>query len=128
MARSITLLTTPKQAETIQLACENGRPWLVLRGSQDNAPADTKGVTLGELRGVPPKSAVAAVTPPPAVDAHDPFAAPTTRPADLSAFKTTAQRTVQVIRGVTESSVTFEVPAPPTALSATDTGPAVGGH
>jgi hypothetical protein len=37
----------------------------------------------------------------------------------------TEQRIVQVIRGVVESSVTFEMPAPPTALSATDTSPAV---
>jgi hypothetical protein len=35
---------------------------------------------------------------------------------------------VQVIRGVTESSITFDLPAPQTALSATDTSPAVGGH
>jgi pilus assembly protein CpaB len=49
-ARSITLLVTPKEAETIELAISTGKTRLLLRGTSDNGPADSDGVTFAELR------------------------------------------------------------------------------
>ena len=49
-ARSITLLVTPDQARIVELAGHMGNPRFVLRGSRDNDPSGTEGVTLTELR------------------------------------------------------------------------------
>lgn len=49
--RSVTLLVTPSQAEAVELACNSGRPRLVLRGGMDNELAMTMGVTSSFLRG-----------------------------------------------------------------------------
>lgn len=106
--RSVTLLTTPQEAEAIQLANTVGRPWLLLRGGKDDAKVETSGITLASLRG---KGA--------AIDHKDPFIAvsnpmptsisPTTRPGDQVALNT---RTVQVIRGGNESTVAIPLPTP----------------
>jgi pilus assembly protein CpaB len=65
MARSVTLLVTPKQAELIDLATHTGTPRLVLRGSRDSK-ADisdelSEGVTVAELRGAPRESWTAVI-------------------------------------------------------------------
>lgn len=49
--RSVTLLVTPSEAEAVELACNSGRPRLVLRSSADKSDAPTAGVTSSNLRG-----------------------------------------------------------------------------
>lgn len=51
MVRSVTLLATTEQAATIDLASHLGSPRLVLRNTLDEKHADSKGVTVAELRG-----------------------------------------------------------------------------
>lgn len=51
LARSVTVLATQEQAETIDLVTHMGSPRLVLRNSLDNRVNGGKGVTLAELRG-----------------------------------------------------------------------------
>jgi pilus assembly protein CpaB len=48
--KSVTLLTTPKEAEMIELAAATGRPRLVLRSGGDNETGTSEGVTVAELR------------------------------------------------------------------------------
>lgn len=111
LPRSVTLLASPKQAELIQLASDNGRPWLVLRGGKDNAPVAAPGVTLAELRGKP-ANADNGSKPVPVVQVQMPMAAPTTRPVEAQAEPDAKiRRTVQLIRGSSESQVIFEMPA-----------------
>ncbi len=102
--RSVTLLVTSKQAESIQLSTVAGRPWLVLRGQSDNAIAPSVGTTLTDLRGTtspgnlfggfqPAQVAVA-----PKTTTSD----PTTRP--IAAWAPT--RSVHTIRATVEHTVT----------------------
>lgn len=60
VARNVTLLVTPRQAEVIDLAAHTGAPRLVLRGSNgkddDVADASGDGITLAELRGAAKES------------------------------------------------------------------------
>jgi pilus assembly protein CpaB len=60
--KSVTLVTTPEQAEAIELATTNGRPRLVLRSGRDNAARESSGMTLAELRGSGETVASAPVT------------------------------------------------------------------
>jgi pilus assembly protein CpaB len=109
--RSVTLLCTPEEAEAIQLANTNGRPWLVLRGNKDDEKVETAGITLTGLRGSKMKNDA------PTGGKTDPFVpvsdiksfAPTTRPTAPTPIVMNT-RTVQVIRGGTESSVTITLP------------------
>jgi pilus assembly protein CpaB len=116
LPRSVTLLATPKEAEMIQLACESGRPWLVLRGGKDDAPVKTPGVTLAELRGKPadkdkPQGAEKNI---PVVQVQMPTTRPMARQEEAEAK---VRRTVQLIRGASESTVIFEMPAKMTVSS-----------
>jgi len=105
LARSVTLLVTPKDAEAIELATNIGRPRLVLRGGRDGKPSPAEGVTLAELKG---KRA----------DKNDPFEAPVVKPVELPTpatrpsepEKTTTMHTIKVIKAGNESAVQFEVP------------------
>jgi pilus assembly protein CpaB len=117
--KSVTLLTTPREAEAIELACSTGRPRLVLRPSTDSTADESQGITVAELRGGTRATA-------------DPFAfqptpvlIPTSQPTQTSVATPvietkpeprarTWQRKVQVIRGGQESIVTFEEVATPT--------------
>jgi Flp pilus assembly protein CpaB len=56
-AKSVTLLVTAKQAESVQLASLSGRPWLTLRGGSDNSIASLAGTTFADLRGAYPSIA-----------------------------------------------------------------------
>jgi pilus assembly protein CpaB len=100
--RSVTLLCTPEEAETIQLANTTGRPWLVLRGGKDDDKVETPGITLASLRGKA------------GAPAHkDPFIPvatfqPTTQPSNEVAMNT---RQVEVIRGGAASMVTIQLPS-----------------
>jgi pilus assembly protein CpaB len=115
--RSVTLLTTPKEAEAIELACATGRPRLVLRPSTDNATENTPGVTIAELRGSPRDadpfgaSPVALLTPAPTSQPVQ--TVPVMRIESKPAPRSTWQRKVQVIRGGQEGVVTFDEVATP---------------
>ncbi|MGH7213942.1 MAG: Flp pilus assembly protein CpaB [Tepidisphaeraceae bacterium] len=115
-ARSVTLLATPEQAETVELACTVGRPRLVLRGPKDEAANESDGVTLVELRGDKPakhtdpfltnlpEQFLRATPPRPAFDT----AAPATQPV---AMADPEFRSVTIIRAGSESTVKMELPA-----------------
>jgi hypothetical protein len=107
--RSVTLLCTPDEAEAIQLANTNGRPWLVLRGNKDEEKTETAGITLTGLRGGKFSNNNDRRTDPfvPVMDVKP--LSPTTRPVEPQPLAMNT-RTVQVIRGGTESSVTITLP------------------
>jgi pilus assembly protein CpaB len=119
--KSVTLLTTPREAEAIELACSTGRPRLVLRPSTDNASDESTGITVAELRGgsretndpfaYPPVPAVLSPTSQPI---QTTTVIPVTETIRPEPRVRTWQRKVQVIRGGQESIVTFEELATPT--------------
>ncbi|HWB52867.1 MAG TPA: Flp pilus assembly protein CpaB [Tepidisphaeraceae bacterium] len=51
VARSVTLVVTPKQAEMIELASNVGRPRLILRSGADSNLVEMGGVSLSQLEG-----------------------------------------------------------------------------
>jgi pilus assembly protein CpaB len=126
LARSVTLLVTPKEAEILDLATHTGTPRLILRGSRESKGDGTddfsEGVTVAELRGTPHESWTAklsklfqplallsqpqAVAGTPAKSAATPVIAPSTQP--YRAF-----RDVTVIRRTTEQTQRVEVPIDP---------------
>lgn len=85
-AQYVTLVVTPQQAETIELASNIGRPRLVLRSGQDNQVVPVDSVTLAQLTG----GELPAV-------AAQPLTAPAPR----------RPQTVEIIRGGVESVVAF---------------------
>jgi pilus assembly protein CpaB len=104
--KSVTLLTTPKEAEAIELAAATGRPRLVLRSGADNGTANSEGVTVGELRGAraPKKDPFQQVELIKPVSPIALSATPTTQPIART-------RQVKVIRAGVESEVTIEDPS-----------------
>jgi pilus assembly protein CpaB len=124
-SNNVTMLLTPKSAQILQLATQNGRPWLVLRGGRDTKEVEAEMTTLAQLRNEPEKAPDAgkavtvsdAATRPAADAAGDPFAGP----------RVPAARVVQVIRGGVETTVTFATPPapqPPTQQPPVLAGPA----
>lgn len=109
LSRSVTLLVTPEQAETIELAAVTSRPRLVLRGSKDDATAATRGVTMVDLRGNPRESGQAPMVRP-VIDATDPFDAGPAQPSQAPASPpaTSAMRQIEIIRGGAVSHVSIE--------------------
>jgi pilus assembly protein CpaB len=103
---SVTLLTTPDEAEAISLANTTGRPWLVLRSGKDEEKVNTVGVTLTSLRG---KSGDSIRKADPFIPVSQPL--PTTQPAKALEPIAMNTRTIQVIRGGTESTVTVTLPS-----------------
>lgn len=107
VSNNVTLLVTPRQAQILNLATQNARPWLVLRNSLDKELPETELVTLAELMGGEAQTGVVTAAPVlpatmPAVAVKEVFVPPPPRPAG---------RVVQVIRGGVESSVKFEFDA-----------------
>jgi pilus assembly protein CpaB len=109
--RSITLLVTPQQAELLDLASSIGRPRFSLRGGDDLANVETKGVTFAELLGkratredeyasIPSTQPIV-----PAIPAAVP-ASSTTHPS-ASPDPENDQWTIEVIRGGTATEVKF---------------------
>jgi Flp pilus assembly protein CpaB len=98
--RSATLLVTPAQAEVLELASMSGRPRLTLRGSNDLAPAWTKGISLNELVG----DSKADTTPKIFLPTTQPTVQATTRPYDND------QWTMEIVRGAAQTSVKFTIP------------------
>jgi pilus assembly protein CpaB len=117
-ANSITLLCTPKQAQTLELASQTSRPWLELRSPRDTSMTAIDPTTLAEITGDS------------SPDATDPNAgqtfttsAPTTQPIGLvqpvldqqtEPQPTSYRRNVTIIRGGVESQVQFTIPIPRT--------------
>jgi pilus assembly protein CpaB len=127
-SNAITLLLTPRQSQLLQLALMSSRPWFVLRSTRDGKELPIEGTTMAELRGGEQSEPVADVTPTPnqtiQTQAIAPIPTEDTQPA-------TIKRTVQIIRGTTESQVTFVLPNPravtdaPTEQAIPDLSPAV---
>jgi pilus assembly protein CpaB len=112
---SITLLVTPPQAELIELACSVGRPRFVLRGGNDLAMIDTKGVTLAELVGHHANRNDEFNTVGSTLSAQ----LPSTQPSSLLTANITTRPsidsdadswTVEIIRGGSESEAKFALP------------------
>jgi pilus assembly protein CpaB len=110
MSKSVTVLATLADAEAIELACSTGRPRLVLRSGRDNEVASTSGITLGELRGGGHAGDPFVAVAPPAPATQPAVAvAPTTQPTEAVAHREPAHRTVRMIKGGVESTVTLNV-------------------
>ena len=127
-ARTVTILATPRQAQTIDLAGHIGSPRLVLRGSRDSRldlQTDLDGVTVAELRGISGerggwigmlKTAIETVAKAsPQQNLFSDNAQPTTKPAESS-------RTVMVIRNTKEQAVQVDqrYEPKPTPVAGTD--------
>lgn len=124
LAKSVTLLVKPEQAEAIELAAQSSTPRLVLRSGKDTATANVQGVTLAMLRGD-------------SVDkATDPFAAlkkamntnVATQPSAKDTQTPINRRTVQIIRGTHESEIQFEIPMTRGLVTGLSMEPAMGGN
>jgi pilus assembly protein CpaB len=76
VARSVTLLVKPREAEAIELASSSGRTRLVLRGSFDEGLRQGEGVSVAELLGSRPQAAQQVQT----AFVERPTTQPTTRP------------------------------------------------
>ena len=141
--KSVTLIVTPKQAEAIELAATRSRPRLVLRGTNDDAPGETPGVTVAELlRGgseqfmEPPQqlgtmfadllSSMQQVRLPQNTSTTQPTTQPGPAPSQVVVAERrmplfpTARRSVQIIKGGVEYNKTFDVIATPESLAVKD--------
>jgi pilus assembly protein CpaB len=128
VARTVTLLVTPHDAQTLDLALSVGRVRLVMRANGDSARSADDGVVLAELRGgadsdssgsnpVPPTTVASTPTTQPVVAQ----ATPTTRPSDI--FNNPSDpptRVVTVITGNEERHLTFQEPLPVRPTDFTD--------
>jgi pilus assembly protein CpaB len=107
IAKSVTLLATPEEAEAIDLAAHVGNPRLVLRNGSDVTVGDSKGVSVAELRG----GEAGDETPQVAPVAEQPVKPVET--AKVEATKPAAPavnyRDVEVIRGGASTSVRLTV-------------------
>jgi Flp pilus assembly protein CpaB len=111
---NITLLVTPKQAQTLELACSSARPWLVLRYNNDGADVQLDGTGMSSLRGDTAGSdapVTASDTPAPAASAN-----PFTPVVDTTpqVKPTTYRRTVTIIENGVERQETLILPIPQT--------------
>lgn len=119
-SNNVTLLLTPKQVQTLELAQMSSRPWLVLRSSRDNVEQQLEPTPLAMLRGEPAADGVdnSAQIQPTAGPATpiNPF-----QPVDqvIEQAPTTIKRTVIFIHGGVETTQTIMVPAPRTDTAAT---------
>ena len=98
--KTVTLLVTPRQANQLELAQNQGKLKLMLRGNADDMEIGDSTVTQNEMLGLPdaePKPEQVIVEKP----AADAFADPVQPPADN-------RRAVQMIRGGTESTIYFD--------------------
>jgi len=120
VARSVTLLTKPREAEAIELASSSGRTRLVLRGSFDEGLRQGDGVSVAELLGGRPQAGAQQVQ---QVFVERPTTQPTTRPvvdqtvvhADPQPYEPPQTRkfVVEFIRGTKLTRGEFEVSVDP---------------
>lgn len=113
IARSVTLIASPKDAEIIELAATMSRPRLVLRSPGDVSPVQTQGVTLAELIGGESDGSntlnVASLFNNPIEPATVALTGnvPSTQPVEIPDIN----RSVKVIRAGVESRVMMKMPA-----------------
>jgi pilus assembly protein CpaB len=111
---NITLLVTPKQAQTLELACSSARPWLILRYGRDGQELQLDGTGLSSLRGDntdTSATATASATPVQAATANPFTPVVDTIPQEKP---TTYRRTVTIIENGVEREVTLTLPLPHT--------------
>jgi pilus assembly protein CpaB len=126
IARTVTLLASPRDAQTLDLAISVGRVRLVMRATGDHSTISDDGVVLAELNGGSfgdsaknPVAATPVIATQPAMGQTNP---PTTRPADMfTAPAEPATRVVTVILGNEERHLTFQEPVPARPTAFTDT-------
>jgi pilus assembly protein CpaB len=109
-ANSVTLLCTPRQAQSLQMATSAGRPWLALRSTRDVQEVPLDVTTLADLRGNSDGNGDSAVTNTSLQTqstSNDP-----NNSSDSESQQTTIRRTIKTIRGGVESQVIFNVPVP----------------
>ena len=116
VARSVTLLVKPREAEAIELASSSGRTRLILRGSFDEGMRQGDGVSVAELLGSRPQ-VVQQVQP--VIVERTPATQPTTKPvveqtvveADPQPYEPPQTRkfVVEFIRGTKLTHGEFEV-------------------
>jgi Flp pilus assembly protein CpaB len=100
LAKSVTLLCTAEQAETIDLATHVGTPRLILRNVADEKMGSGKGITVADLRGAEEPQ-------PPRIVDNGKSVAPVVEPVKADPLRPRPQafRDVQVIRGGATSVV-----------------------
>jgi pilus assembly protein CpaB len=114
--KSVTLIVTPKEAETIELAAATGRPRLVLRSSGDDKLQQTEGISVAELRGRSKKNQDPFIP----IEFLRPLPPVTQTPTTQPQMQTDARElepqwlahTVRVIRAGVESNVTMQLERP----------------
>jgi pilus assembly protein CpaB len=111
--RSVTLITTPKEAEMLQLAATNARMTLALRGSGDEEVYDSEGSKLRELAGLPAEEEQPTVAVNPPADTVVPTPSVTQTSTTQPAQNAIPVRVVTVIQGGKVSTVQFQVPNQP---------------
>lgn len=109
-SRTVTLLVSPHDAQTIDLAVTSARLRLVLRGSGDNSETDDEGVMMAELRG---NSGPTVVMPPVVSTAMTSQPQPATQPAPGTGEDEPRRRIVRFIEGGHERQVIFKEQKPP---------------
>jgi pilus assembly protein CpaB len=101
MAKSVTLLATPEEAEAIDLATHVGNPRLVLRNGSDLSVGNSKGVTVAELSGHDAEEDAPKVGP----VAEQPVGPVETAKVEVTKPSASNYREVEVIRGGASSNV-----------------------
>lgn len=133
-AKSVTLLVTPKQAETLELACSAGtgavRTRLVLRGPADSTASASEGMSLAQVLGRTPAASkldlLTAILRPRPKSAEPGPSVVATAPPPKNPTPRAAKWTVEVISGIEQSKVEFELP-PGSALTDLPDGQAIPG-
>lgn len=126
VARSVTLVVSPQQAELIQLTSVAAKCTLVLRGSRDRTNNLSEGLTLGDILGA---RQLAKAGPAPHVAQaqpdQGPLIVPATQPTIVEAvFPRTLprpRRTVEVIVGTSVTRIEMPLADHSSALTGTDT-------
>ena len=96
--KSVTLLVTPKQANSLELAQNQGKLKLVLRGNADDGDVEDSSITQNEMLGIKEEPKAEPVAEKPTADA---FADPVQPPVDN-------RRAVQMIKGGSETTIYFD--------------------
>ena len=108
--KSVTLLATPEQAETIELVATLGRPRLSLRSGRDNDLTRTKGIDVAAILGETRANTAVASDPfnsgQPVQTISIPSTNPSTQPSQQPVVDT---RSISVIRAGQESFVTVQI-------------------
>jgi pilus assembly protein CpaB len=108
--KTVTLIVTPKDAESIELAGNTGKLRLVLRGANDTKPTASPGVRMAELIGGP------ANEPGPTTKPTGGFLSmlaalasmPTTQPTTPTEQEIYVRRAERIIRGGSEGTVYYQ--------------------